>query len=223
MGLLYNLKRFISIKASKAIKVNQKNIEVLEYELEKSKLQIDSLGDKLSKLRADRQVAVNDMEKAEAKMIKFEEILNTAVEKDDAEMGNEALALIEKGKMKLQIVGKNVEYFDGVIERLEQQYESLRQKYEQKALTFEKLQMQSEFADSMKTINEELKKNYSGDDFDFSGIEAIEKEIEKSVYYEQDRNEQIGSAASLEDKIEAASTVNKFEEYKKLLQAKQGE
>lgn len=223
MGLLYNLKRFISIKASKAIKVNQKNIEVLEYELEKSKLQIDSLGDKLSKLRADRQVAVNDMEKSEAKMIKFEEILNTAVEKDDAEMGNEALALIEKGKMKLQIVGKNVEYFDGVIERLEQQYESLRQKYEQKALTFEKLQMQSEFADSMKTINEELKKNYSGDDFDFSGIEAIEKEIEKSVYYEQDRNEQIGSAASLEDKIEAASTVNKFEEYKKLLQAKQGE
>lgn len=223
MGLLYNVKRFLSIKADGVIKANQKNIEVLAYELEKSKLQIDSLGDKISSLRADRQVTANDIERTEAKRNQLQGVLDTAVEKNDGELGNEAISLLDKNTARLEILTKNLEYFDGVIGKLEEQYDSLHSQLEAKTLIFDKLKMQSEFAENMKSINEEIKKNYSGSDFDFSGIEAIEKEIEKSVYYETDRNQHIGAAASIEAKLEKATAVNKFEEYKRQLAEKQGE
>lgn len=223
MGVLYNIKRFFSIKTNKMIEANQKNIDVLEYELQKSKEQIDSLGDKLSSLRADKQVTINSIKESENRLLQLQKVLDTAVEKNDAELGNEAIALMDKTKAKLGILNKNLEYFEGVIGKLEEQYDALKAKFEDKTLTFEKLKMQSEFAENMKVINDEIKKNYSDTDFDFAGIEAIEKEIEKSVYYETDRNQQIGAAASIEAKLEKATAVNKFEEYKRQLAEKQGE
>lgn len=223
MGLFSNMKRMLSIRLNKVVKAGTTSIEVLEYEITESKERIDKLGDKISSLRADRKVALSDKEALELKNQSLKDVLDTAVQEDDAELGNEALTLIEKNDAKIEVYSSNIQYYDNVISKLEEQYESLKAKYEEKAIAFEKLQMQAKFADNMKSINEEIKKNYSSDDFDFSGIEAIEKEIKKSVHFETDRNGRLSEQGSVEARLQKATSANKFEEYKRKLAEEQGE
>ena len=213
----------VSIRVNKVVDAGITNIEVLEYELQESKERIDKLGDKISCIRSDKKVALSDKEKLVVKNVQLQEVLDTAVTQDDAELGNEAITLIEKNAAKIDVYDTNIAAYDNVIAKLEEQYEMLKAKYEEKAIAFEKLQMQAKFADNMKSINQEIKKNYSGDDFDFSGIEAIEREIEKSVHFETDRNDRLAGDVSLEKRLQDATRVNKFEEYKRQLAEKQGE
>ena len=213
----------VSIRANKVVDAGVTNIDVLEYELQESKERIDKLGDKISCIRSDKKVALSDKEKLVVKNEQLQEVLDTAVAKDDAELGNEAITLIEKNAAKIDVYDANIAAYDNVIAKLEEQYEMLKAKYEEKAIAFEKLQMQAKFADNMKSINQEIKKNYSGDDFDFSGIEAIEREIEKSVHFETDRNDRLTGDVSVEKRLQDATRVNKFEECKRQLAEKQGE
>lgn len=223
MNLWSKFKRMVSIRVNKVVDAGITNIEVLEYELQESKERIDKLGDKISCIRSDKKVALSDKEKLVVKNVQLQEVLDTAVTQDDAELGNEAITLIEKNAAKIDVYDTNIAAYDNVIAKLEEQYEMLKAKYEEKAIAFEKLQMQAKFADNMKSINQEIKKNYSGDDFDFSGIEAIEREIEKSVHFETDRNDRLAGDVSLEKRLQDATRVNKFEEYKRQLAEKQGE
>lgn len=223
MGLWSRMTRLFSIKANKWVKKGEDPIEVLEYELKNSKEQITKLGDRISDIRADKKVADDDKEKLIAEKERLQRILDAAVDQDDEEMGNEAIALVEKNDAKIEVLESNVKYYEDVINKLEEQHSNLKVKYEDKATKFEALKMKAKFAKNMKTINEEIRKNYSSDDFDFDGIEAIEKEVEKSVYYETDRNDRETENDSLEDRMNKVAAANKFQEYKRKKQEEAGE
>lgn len=215
MRLWERIKRFFTIKTTNALKKGEDPIQVLEYELEKSHDNITKLGDKISSVRADRQVSLDEKKKIESEISRATQILDQAVEQDDNEIGEEAIALKEKNEAKLEVITSNIKYYDDVISKLEEQHSNLKVKYEDKATRFEKLKMQAKFAKNMKSINEEIRKNYSGDDIDFSGIDSIEKEIEHSAYYEADRNKEVTAGDSLTTRMNQASAKSKFEEYKR--------
>lgn len=221
MGVFARIRRFFSIKFNKALKSGENPIEVLEYELKKSKQRLQELEDRTSSIRADKKVAAAKREEIIVKRNKAQKVLDTAVAQDDEQLGNEAIALIETHNGKVEAYDKNQEYFEQVISKLDEQYESLKSKYDEKMTKFETLKVQSELSTNMNKINEEIRRNYSSDEFDFSGIEAIEQEIQKAVHYEADRNERIAPKESLEDKIERTSGVNKFQQYKQELEQKQ--
>lgn len=220
MKLLKRVKRIFTIKSNNLLKKMEDSIEVLEYELSKSKESIDALSERISKIKAQKQGVIYDKTKAENYITKLKRVLDIAVQKDNSETGNEAIELIEKNEEKVKVYNQNIAYYDEVITKLENQYDSLRVKYDEKFRKLETLRIKNDFAKTMENVNKELKKNYSNGEFDFSEFEKIEKEIQEKIYYENDRNEVLSVKESFEEKVAAMTNVNKFEEYKKSLERK---
>lgn len=217
MKLLNRVTRLFNIKGNKLLKKMEDSIEVLEYELNKSKENIDKLSERISKIKAQKNSVIDDKTKAETYIIRLQKVLDKAVEKDDSELGNESIELIEKNKEKVKVFNQNIAYYDEVISKLESQYASLKVKYDEKFRKLETLRLKNDFAKTMESVNKELKKNYSDGEIDFSEFEKIEKEIQEKIYYENDRNEVLTLKDSFEDRVEKLTNINKFEEYKKSL------
>lgn len=215
--LLNRITRLFTIKGNKLLKKMEDSIEVLEYELNKSKESIDALSERISKIKSQKRSVEDDKNKANDYIEKLQKILDKAVQEDNSEIGTEAIELIEKNKEKVKVYDQNIQYYDEVIVKLEAQYDSLANKYDEKFRKLEMLRLKNDFAKDMEKINKDLKKNYSGGEFDFSEFEKIEREIQEKIYYENDRNEVLSVKDSFEEKVAQMTRVDKFEEYKKSL------
>lgn len=219
MKLLNRVKRVFSIKSNNLLKKMEDSIEVLEYELNKSKESINQLSERISKIKAQQNTVLDDKEKAESYIDQLKRVLDRAVEKDDSELGNETIELIEKNEEKVKIFDQNITYYDEVVSKLNNQYSSLKVKYDEKFRKLETLRIKNDFAKSMESVNKELKKNYSDGEIDFGEFDKIEKEIQEKIYYENDRNEVMSAKDSFESRASELTNVDKFEEYKKKLQS----
>ncbi|WP_064199106.1 PspA/IM30 family protein [Brevibacillus brevis] len=216
-NLFKRIARLFTIKSNKLLKQMEDSIEVLEYELGKSAKSIGELSDKISKIRAQRQTTLDNKEKTNTYLKQLQEVLDLAVAKDDEVLGNEAIELLEKNKEKVKIIEVNIQYFDGVISKLEEQYYNLKAKYDDKKSKLDSLKIKNEFAKTMENVNKELKVHYSNDEFDMSEIEKIETEIQEKIYYEANKNEKLSKQESLGDKMAALTKTNRFQQYKESL------
>jgi phage shock protein A len=214
MKFLKRLFRFFSIKSTKALKKYEDSIEVYEYELQKSKEKLDKLADSQSKLRADKKTMEDKKAKATEYVSSLQRILDRAVEQNDDALGEETMGLIEANEKKVQMYQVNVESYDNVLAQLEQQYATLKEKYNEKIAKLDGLKAQNEFAKNMEVINKELKTHYSDDEFDFTSFEKIEEELKTKIYYEQDRNARFTPEPSLEERVNAETRKSKFQQYK---------
>jgi phage shock protein A len=221
MKFIKRLFRFFSIKGNKALKKYEDSIEVYEYELKKSKENLDKLADSQSKLRADKKVVEDKKAKAENYVKSLQSILDKAVEQNDDALGEETMALMDSNEKKVEMFQVNIESYDNVLAQLEQQYATLKEKYNEKIAKLDGLKAQNEFAKNMEAINTELKAHYSEDEFDFTSFEKIEEELKGKIYYEQDRNARFTPEPSLEERVAAESRKSKFQEYKEQKAAEQ--
>lgn len=209
--------RLFKINSNKLLKQMEDSIEVLEYELKKSGENIDKLSDKISKMKAQRQTFIDQKNKSEEYIVKLQSALDLAVQKDDAVLGNEAIELMDKNKEKIKTIELNIKYYDDVIQKLEDQYLSLKAKHKEKVSKLDSLKTKNEFVKTMQMVNKELKLNYSDNEFDMSEIEKIEQEIQEKIYYETDINEKLNKKDTVEDMVKKYTYVDKFEEYKNSL------
>lgn len=218
-NFLKRFKRLFSIKGSKILKKYEDAIDIYEYELQKSKENLDKLADSLSKIRADKKVVEDKKATTFSKMSGLQRILDKAVEQGDDSLGEETMSLVDKNEQKMNMFDVNIESYANVIVQLENQYSSLKEKYNEKLSKLDGLKAQNEFAKNMETINKELKSHYTEGEFDFTSFEKVEEELKTKIYYEQDRNKRFTPEPSLEDRIAVESRKSKFQEYKERKQS----
>lgn len=216
---LKRLFRLFSIKGNKALKKYEDGIEVYEYELQKSKENLEKLADSQSKLRADKRLVENKKTSAITYLTSLEAILDQAVAQNDDALGEEAIGLIDVNKNKIEMYDVNIESYENVLLQLESQYATLKDKYNEKIAKLDGLKAQSEFAKNMEAINTELKSHYSEGEFDFTSFEKIEEELKGKLYYEQDRNKRFTPEISIEERAKTESRKSKFQQYKEAKEA----
>lgn len=214
------LLRLFSIKGNKALKKYEDSIEVYEYELQKSKENLDKLAESNSKLQASRQLSVDKRDKSQVYLDSLQKVLEQAAEQKDHALGEKVLGLIDANEQKVQMHQVAVDSYDHAISTLEAQYENLKAKLTEKHAQLDGLKAKSEFAKNMHVVNQELKEHYSEGDFNLTSFEAIEEELAGKIYYEKDRNAKLAAEPSVDDIVKAQSRKSRFEEYMEKREAK---
>lgn len=206
--------RLFSIKSNNVLEKFEDAIQTYEYELEKSQKSLNKIKDSMSKLRAEKKMQEHKREESAKKVQGIEAILDRAIEQNDDKLGEEAIALKDAEENSFKVIERNIASYAEAIEKLEEQYEALSAKHQEKMLKLEGLRAQSDYAKNMKAINDELKTHYSDDSFDLSNLSKIEDDLQRSVFYEEDRNKQAAKSAPLEERVAKQTRKSRFQEYK---------
>lgn len=223
MGLLKRFFRLFRFKAEDHLAKHEDDIRIYEDQLKKSKDNISQLGDSKARLRAERNLVQDKHRKAEKYIIQLEEVLNTAAEQKDFELGERTMGLIESNQRQLEIHDLSIQKYDGVIQELEKQHAHLKEQYRDKEAALDGLRAQQSFVKNMETINMELKNNYSDDEFDFNSFNQIEEKLRGKIYLEQEKNKDYAPKPSIEQMVNTTTRKSRFEELVQLKEAeKQG-
>ena len=94
LKLFKRLFRLFSIKSNKAIKKYEDAIEVYEYELARSRENLQKISESQSKVNASLQTAKDKKKKTEEYITKLKGILDLAVEQNDDALGEETIVLL---------------------------------------------------------------------------------------------------------------------------------
>lgn len=184
-------KRFLHIQTDVTLDRLEKPhaLKKFEYELKKSKESLDQIQTDLSHLRASKRVEQENKDEYVVHLEKLESVLQQAVEKNDRTLGTKAIQEKKLTETKIHTTTTSIGQYEKYIEKLENQYNILKAKYDQKLLKYKEAETLNNCAKNFEKVNDALKKYSKNNDMDFSNFESIEQEIKKDLYFQLDRNE----------------------------------
>ena len=221
MKIFSRIFRLFNIKGNKLLKKHENAIEIFEYELGKSKNQLDKLSDSQAEMRGKLRSIRDDKAAAEKQLPELQRILDSAYRQGDDAIGEEACVEIEKVEKRIEMHQTAESTYERVLKELELQYDNLKTKHSEKLASLDTLRAKNEFAKNMESINQQLKLHYSDDEFDFTNLEKIEKDLNEKMYIEEEKNKQLTPEMTLQQRITADSRKSKFQQYKEQRQAEE--
>lgn len=216
--LVKRIKRLFTSKANKLINKVEDSLEVIEYEIEQSEKVQSKLEDSIANIKGTKRFEEEKIKKSR-KMIKDYQFLIDDEVKRDRENGVTENKEAEKlwdamtiEKERLEAMQQNVSSYDKILNRLETELDTLKEKIQEKKRSLGQLRVKKETAENLSRVNRELQK-YSSSEYNFSDMKKAEEDIQKELYKQVEKNKMIVSSEETAETILKKRRRNGYYDY----------